>query len=62
MSHIPSAGVIEPVTMLDSIDERVIKPCFFDAQEIGAPLKTKIHLVVDFDYSHPHKICISETS
>ena len=48
ISHMPSAEAIDPAMSSASIDEHVTSPCFFNAQEIGAPLKVKIHLLVDF--------------
>ena len=48
ISHIPPVDVNDPATNSASIDDLVMSPCFFDAHDIGAPLKVKIHPVVDF--------------
>ena len=48
MSHIPSADAMEPATNSASIEDRVTRFCFFDAHDIGEPLKVKTHPVVDF--------------
>ena len=44
ISHILSADVNNPATSLASIKNLVMSPCFFEADEIGMPLKVKIHL------------------
>ena len=38
MSQIPLAEAIEPETNSASMEDWVIRPCFLDAQEMGAPL------------------------
>ena len=48
MSHIPSADAIDPATNSASIEERVMSPCFSEAQDIGEPLNVKTQPVVDF--------------
>ena len=48
ISHIPLADVNDPATNLASIDDLVTSPCFFNAHDIGAPLRVKIYLVVNF--------------
>ena len=55
-SHIPSVVVNEPATNYDSIDDQLTCDCFFDAHDIGAPLKLNTHPVVDFlSFTSPAK-------
>ena len=48
ISQMPSAVANNPATSLDSIVDLLTVLCFFEAQEIGAPLNVKSHPVVDF--------------
>ena len=48
MSQIPSVVANDPATNSDSIEERLTCDCFFEAQDIGDPLKLNSHPVVDF--------------
>ena len=48
ISQMPSAEARDPATSSTSINDLVTRPCFFEAHEIGDPLKVKIHPVVDF--------------
>ena len=48
ISNIPSPEAINPTTSSASIDDWVTSPCFFNAQDTGAPLTMKTHPVVDF--------------
>ena len=43
-----SAEAEDPATSSASIDDLITRPCFFEAHEMGDPLKVKIHSVVDF--------------
>ena len=48
ISHTPSTDANDPATNSDSMDDLVMRPCFFDAQEIGEPQKVNTHPDVDF--------------
>ena len=48
MSQIPSVVANDPATNSDSIKERLMCDCFFEAHDIGDLLKLKSHPVVDF--------------
>ena len=47
ISQIPSAEAKEPETRSDSIDERAMRFCFFEAQDIGEPLNVNNQPEVD---------------
>ena len=47
INQTPSADAMDPATSSASIEERVMRLCFFEAQEIGALLNVKTQPVVD---------------
>ena len=47
INQTPSADAMDPATSSASIEEGVTRLCFFEAQEIGAPLNVKTQPVVD---------------
>ena len=56
INQIPSADAIDPATNLASIEERITRLCFFEAQETGAPLNVKTQPVVDLrSFTSPAK-------
>ena len=48
ISHAPSTDANDPATSSDSMDDLVMRLCFFNANEIGEPQKVNIHPDVDF--------------